>query len=135
MNRDAHCGVLPPAHRATILVVEDDPQLRFLYRMSLMIAGYNVAAVEDGVDALRHIEANAPHAVVLDIELPRLGGFDVQHEIASHTETRDIPIVVVTGTLKEINPKDFACVLRKPISPEALVEAVERCLRARGKGC
>ena len=99
-----------------------------------MIAGYNVAAVEDGVDALRHIEASTPHAVVLDIELPRMGGLDVQREIASHTETRGIPIVVVTGTLGELNPKDFACILRKPISPEALVEAVERCLRARVKG-
>src|SRR5258707_752048 len=103
--------------------------------MALMMAGYKVVAVEDGVDALRRIDVDAPQAVVLDIELPRLGGLDVQQEIAAHAETRDIPIVVVTGTMREINPKDFACILRKPITPEALVEAVDRCLRGWKKGC
>jgi DNA-binding response OmpR family regulator len=49
-----------------ILVVEDDPQLRFLYRMALMYAGHTVVAVEDGVDALRHIDVQAPQAVVLE---------------------------------------------------------------------
>src|SRR5258706_15561940 len=93
-------GCAAQAPRATVLVVEDDPQLRFLYRMALMMAGYKVVAVEDGVDALRHVEADPPQAVVLDIELPRLGGLDVQREIAAHAETRDIPIVVVTRTLR-----------------------------------
>ena len=95
--------------------------------------GYSVVAVEDGVDALRHIEADAPKAVVLDIELPRLSGLDVQREIASNAATRDIPIIVVTGTLRNLNPKDFSCVLHKPITQEALVETVERCLRGRSK--
>ena len=93
-----------------------------------------MVAVEDGVDALRHIDVEAPQAVVLDIELPCLGGLDVQREIAAHPETRDIPIVVVTGTLHDLTSKDFACILRKPITPEALVEAVERCLRWKTNG-
>ena len=72
----------------------------------------------------------APHAVVLDLALPRLDGRDVSRELRARADTRDIPIVVVSGTdMRDLDLEDFACVLRKPIHPEALVYAVERCLR------
>jgi len=116
--------------RNTVLVVEDDPGLRDLYRAALTSAGYAVVAVEDGVDALRRIDDRVPSAVVLDLGLPRLNGRDVSRELKSRADTRDIPIVVVSGTdTRDLNPADFACVLRKPIHPEAIVTAVERSLR------
>ena len=118
------------ARKTTVLVVEDDRSVRELYRNILTAAGYAVAAVEDGLDALRSIERQAPQVVVLDLALPRLSGRDVQRELTSHFETRQIPIVVVTGTdINDLNTADFACVLRKPISPEELVLAVDKCLR------
>ena len=80
------------------MVVEDDPYLRGFYRQALMISGYTVVAVEDGIDALRHVETDAPDLVILDIELPRLSGRDVQQKLAAHAATRNIPIVVVTGS-------------------------------------
>ena len=95
----------------------------------MQLAGFVVIAAGDGVDALRHIETDAPDLVVLAIGLPRLGGRDVQREIAGHADTRDIPIVVVTGIdTPDLDPKDFACILRKPIDPAALVSAVWKCL-------
>ena len=113
-----------------ILVVEDDPALRELYRSTLRSVGYAVVAVEDGVDALRRIEHNPPDAVVLDLSLPRLNGRDVYHELKSGPETRHIPIVVVSGMdTSDLNPKDFACVLNKPIDADALIVAVKKCLR------
>ena len=113
-----------------MLVVEDDPDLRALYRATLQLEGFAVVAVEDGVDALRQIELDHPAAVVLDLDLPRLAGRDVQREIQGHTDTRDIPIVVVTGgDTSDLNPTDFACILRKPLDPETIVTAVRRCLR------
>lgn len=122
--------VSPGAKKLVVLVVEDEPGLRELYRSALSIAGYAVVAVEDGIAALRLIDlGTAPHAVVLDMALPRLSGYDVQRELHAHDETSDIPIVVVTGADTLINENEFACVLRKPITPEALVEAVRNCLR------
>ena len=115
--------------RPTVLVVEDDPELRALYRTALSLAGYAVTAVEDGVEALRHIDADPPDIVVLDMGLPRLGGGDVQREIASHAETRDIPILVVTGDARGLNSHDFSCIIQKPVDLDALARAVERCLR------
>ena len=122
----------PLARKATILVVEDDSALRTFYRRALMLVGYTVVTVEDGIDALRHIESNVPDLVVLDIGLPRLGGLDVQADLRSRAETRRVPIMIVSGTeTREMNLRDFACVLRKPVTAEQLIEAVETCLRDR----
>ena len=129
--------VPPPARRKTVLIVEDDPQLRELYKTALTMAGFVVVAVADGLDALRRIDAAdpLPSAVVLDMELPRLHGRDVQRELAAHANTRQIPIVVVSGTdTRGLNPSDFACVLRKPIQPEQLVKAIDDCLHGVKSG-
>jgi DNA-binding response OmpR family regulator len=119
-----------PAARATaVLVVEDDPQLRELYRTALIGSGYAVVAVEDGVDALRYLERDTPAVMVLDLGLPRLNGRDVQREMAAHGLTERIPVIVVTGETTNIDERDYSCVLRKPIDPDALASAVQECLR------
>ena len=113
-----------------VLIVEDDAALRALYRASLQLEGYAVIAVEDGLDALRYIDTNAPSAIVLDLDLPRLGGRDVQRELTASMDTNGIPIIIVTGgDTSDLNPKDFACILRKPLDVEAMASAVRRCLR------
>lgn len=116
--------------RSTILVVEDDPALRNLFRAALNAAGYVVLAVEDGMDALRRIDVLTPDAVVLDLALPRLGGRDVHRELKARAETRDVPVVVVTGgDVGDLDLREFAGVLRKPISVDALVTAVDLSVR------
>ena len=61
-----------------------------------------------------------------DLALPRVSGLDVQREIAGGSDTRDIPIVVVTGTSTEhLNEADSAFVLKKPIDPQKLIYCVE----------
>jgi CheY-like chemotaxis protein len=117
------------ATTANVLVVEDDPVLRSLYRSMLQLEGFSVVAVGDGVDALRHLEFEVPAAVVLDLGLPRLGGRDVSREMTSRIETRGIPIVIVTGEeTNDLAPGQFACILRKPIDPLSLANAVRDCL-------
>ena len=85
------------SHRTTVLVVEDDQQLRTHYRAALKAAGYEVVAVDDGLTALRQVEQALPDAVVLDLGLPRLHGRDVYRELATNPMTSGIPVVVVTG--------------------------------------
>ena len=62
-------------------------------------------------------------------------GLDVFKDLRGSRETRDIPVIVVTGTdTANLDRGDFACVLEKPITPDQLVEAVEKCLASwRGK--
>ena len=118
-----------------ILIVEDDPQLRELYRSALRTAGYVVTAVEDGADALRQIEHSMPALVVLDLALPRVDGRDVHRELKARRDTRDIPVIVVSGTdIADVDAKQFAYVLRKPCDPDRLVDAVDQCMRRAGGG-
>ena len=117
------------ANPTTVLIVEDDAALRSLYRATLQLEGFAVVAVEDGVDALRHLEIDLPSAVVLDLDLPRLGGRDVGREIRGRADTRDVPIVIVTGgDTSDLDPRDYACILRKPLDPATIATAVRRCL-------
>ena len=105
-----------------------------MYRMALRAARYAVIAVEDGADALRQIEQEIPALVVLDLGLPRLAGRDVHRELKARADTRDVPIVIVTGIdISETEAQDFACVLRKPCDADRLVAAVDLCVhRASG---
>jgi two-component system, OmpR family, KDP operon response regulator KdpE len=121
--------VAPPPRRPSVLVVEDDPELRTLYRTTLALAGYTVTVAEDGVDALRRVEIESPDVIVLDIGLPRLGGGDVHREILSNAATASVPIVVVTGDSNRLDRSEFPCVLQKPVDLDDLVATVDRCLR------
>ena len=117
--------------KPTVLVIEDDQPFRIMLRNALQAAGFTVVAVEDGLSALQRIEAEPPQVVVLDLALPRLSGRDVYRELAARPETSQIPVVVVSGAddMDDLNPSEFAGVLRKPVQPEAVVEAVESGLR------
>jgi CheY-like chemotaxis protein len=123
--------VSQPSWERYILVVEDDHALRDLYRSSLRASGFAVVGVEDGLDALRVMETGKPRAVVLDLALPRLGGREVLDELRAHAATRNIPVIIVTGSdHSDIDPKHFACILKKPISVDELIEAVQKCVNS-----
>jgi DNA-binding response OmpR family regulator len=115
-----------------VLVVEDDPSLRNLYRSVLKQAGYAVVDVEDGVAALRALETTLPAAVVLDLGLPGLDGRDVHRELRAHDQTRDIPVIVVSGEdTSDLQESEFACIFKKPLNIDNLLWAIEDCLRRR----
>ena len=120
--------------RRRILVVEDEEDLRQLYRVSLTLAGYDVEEAADGLEALRRLDEAPPDLVVLDLMLPFIGGAAVHQEIASHVLTRDIPVVIITGAVTDLSDLNVACILRKPITPDELVRAVRDCLLSGAKG-
>ena len=113
----------------TILIVEDDRDLRRLYRTALLASGFEVKEAGDGLSALRAIDSNPPDVVVLDLALPMLNGHVVREQIQSHATTRHIPIVIVTGSDHPLNNLPVASVLKKPVSAERLVWTVRNCLR------
>jgi DNA-binding response OmpR family regulator len=113
---------------ATILVVEDDADLRRMFRTALAFAGYRVIEAGDGFHALQMLDADPPDLVVLDLGLPLVSGQIVRTEIAAQAHTRHVPIVVVTGTPGPHDSLEANCVLTKPVSPERLVTTVRRCI-------
>jgi two-component system response regulator MprA len=116
-----------PARR-TVLVVEDDAPLRHMYRVALTFAGYDVQEARGGFEALRRLDSDPPALVVLDLLLPGVDGFAVRQELAAHAHTRNIPIVIVTGSGENLDHLDVGCLLRKPVSPDELLNSVRKCL-------
>jgi two-component system response regulator ResD len=116
--------------RETVLIVEDDAAVRRMYRAALAFAGYDVVEAHDGPAALLVLEQRTADIVVLDLILPTLNGIAVQQEIAAHASTCHIPIVIVTGSDMSLAGINVPCILRKPITPEELVNTVRACLSA-----
>lgn len=117
--------------RKTILVVEDNDDLRLLFASTLALSGFAVREVSDGMEALRLIDSSPPDAIVLDLGLPRVTGYDVLAELKQHASTREIPVVVVTGTNDPVDAVDADCLLRKPVEAAQLIETIQRCLASR----
>ena len=116
--------------RQSVLIVEDDADLRRFFAHSLSMAGFDVREARGGFEALRRLDSDLPDIVVLDLMMPGMDGFTVRSEIAAQTHTRHIPIVVITGSSASINDLDVECFLRKPITADRLIEAVRACLAA-----
>jgi len=120
--------------RETVLIVEDDADLRRMYRAALVMVGFDVIEAHDGLAALQVLDQRTAHIVVLDLMLPTLDGLSVQQEIAAHADTRDIPILIVTGSTLPLDHLNVPCILRKPVAPDDLVCAVRRCLASGASG-
>ena len=113
-----------------ILVVEDNTDLRRMFKTALSLAGFDVDEAGDGIEALQIIELRPPDLVVLDLMLRALDGLSVQQELAARGATAHIPVVIVTGSTISTDNVDVACVLRKPVMPDELVRTVRQCLRS-----
>ena len=82
---------------STVLVVEDSRSQRECISHQLRCSGLNVIQASDGVEALAKIEKNCPDLVLLDVIMPRLDGYGVCRLIKANPETRNIPVVFLTG--------------------------------------
>ncbi len=81
-----------------ILVIEDDPSVRLLLQKSLAAKGYEVHAVEDGLEGLKRLEEGTPpDLIIVDIMMPRLDGMTFVKAIKRHGETRPIPVIFLTA--------------------------------------
>jgi DNA-binding response OmpR family regulator len=120
----------PPgvSRRASILIVEDDPDLRELFQIALSFEGFDVREARSGFEALRMLDAQPPDLVLLDLGLPGIDGFAVREEISANAFTQHIPVVIVTASTQDLSHLDAAVILRKPISPADVVETVRRHL-------
>jgi len=113
-----------------ILIVEDNTDLRRMFKTALSLAGFVVDEAADGIEALHIVELRPPDLVVLDLMLHALDGLSVQQDLAARAVTASIPIVIVTGSSIDTQSLDVACVLRKPVMPDELVRTVRHCLKS-----
>ncbi len=86
-----------PAPGAPVLVVDDDPGARELLRRTLESQGHRVREAQDGRAALERLAETRPSLILLDLQMPRMNGFEFLHELRQKPAWRDIPVIVVTS--------------------------------------
>jgi DNA-binding response OmpR family regulator len=102
--------------RGTILIVEDEPGFRRIYRDLLEREGYTVSEAADGEKGLHAIQFDKPDLVLLDIVLPNMNGFEILKKVRSEAATQNTPIIIFSvlgdkDTIKkglELGANDFA---------------------------
>ena len=90
------------AEGQVILIVDDDLTLRELYGERLKEEGYAVTEASDGVEAIKKAQ-EIPSLIILDIMLPKTNGIDVVQKIRSDEKTKNIPFIILTALIQEID--------------------------------
>src|SRR6202522_2958368 len=124
------------AEQKTILVVDDDVELSDGLRSVLERQGFRVLQARDGQQAKTQIYNQRPDLVILDMMMPRMGGYPVLEHFRDKTETP--PIIMITaneGSRHKAYAEYLGVVdyIRKPFAMERLLEAVQRGLKSEEK--
>jgi chemosensory pili system protein ChpA (sensor histidine kinase/response regulator) len=121
---------------ATIMVVDDSLTVRRVTQRLLERQGFQVMLAKDGVDALRQMQDTLPDVLLVDIEMPRMDGYDLTRAIRSNPETQAIPILMITSRTAgkhrslafELGVNEY---LGKPYQEDELLRLIRRYLAAR----
>ncbi len=121
-----------PVHRIPlVMVVDDSLTVRKITSRLLIRAGYQVVTAKDGVDALEQLVDLSPEVMLLDIEMPRMDGFELAKRLRQDSKTKDLPIIMITSRTAdkhrnyamEIGVNEY---LGKPYQEEILLEQLAR---------
>ena len=123
-----------------VLIVEDDPSTRILYREYLTESGFRTVEAHNGFQALEKAHQFQPDAVLTDLMVPGMDGFEFCHALQASTRAAQIPILAITGYPEYLNDPDrirragISRVLTKPCDPEDIVRELRRLLNGEGPG-
>jgi DNA-binding response OmpR family regulator len=86
---------------ATVLLAEDDADIRLLVTLKLTRAGYQLRAFSDGLSALADAREHPPDLAILDVMMPGMSGLEVCRELRNDPATADIPVILLTALAQE----------------------------------
>jgi CheY-like chemotaxis protein len=113
----------------TILVVDDEADVRKFLTAVLEKRGYNTLTAADGREAFEVVEREMPDLVILDLQMPEQSGTDFYRRLAKHKRLQNIPVIVVSGLAgRHLAVREPVAVFDKPIDPEEFGRAVDRAL-------
>lgn len=122
--------------RQRIVVVDDEILIRETVRLALEHAGFEVTVVEDPAAAFESVKTRRPELVIMDLYMPGLDGREVCRRLKSDPATKDIPVVLFTGSNEAVDVVtglDSGAVeyLAKPIDGEVLVNKIKGILKLK----
>ena len=117
-----------------IILIEDEEDIAALIKLQAELSGYKLHVEVDGINGYRAIEREKPDLVILDIMLPGQNGFDVCRKMKSHSELKNIPVIILTAKAEELDvilglelgADDY---IAKPFSPKVLFSKIKAVLR------
>jgi chemosensory pili system protein ChpA (sensor histidine kinase/response regulator) len=115
--------------QSIVMVVDDSLTVRRVTQRLLTREGYQVVLAKDGVDALEHLQSITPDVMLVDIEMPRMDGFDLTRNVRDDERTRAIPIIMITSRTAskhrnyamELGVNEY---LGKPYQEDALLKLI-----------
>ena len=118
---------------STILLVEDDPDIRHLVSYKLSKGGWDVIEAADGFAALGHAREKRLDLVILDVCMPRMSGLELCRELRAGPRTADVPIIMLTARARQQDLEQAYAAgatdyIVKPFSPRDLQHRVEALL-------
>jgi two-component system chemotaxis response regulator CheY len=118
-----------------VLLIEDDTDIRRVFRLALMSEGFTVTEAGDGLEALHIVQSEAFDAVVLDLSLPRMDGASMLDSLKTMPSGQKVPIFIVSAlddpaVEERMMQAGAAVFLRKPILPAKVASTVRRHLVA-----
>jgi two-component system, cell cycle response regulator DivK len=115
-----------------VLMIEDHEDNRRILRDLLTSNGYDVIEADNGVDGVNAAETFGPDLILMDIQLPGIDGYEATRRIKANSETRKIPIIVMTSyALSGDDKKAFEAgcdaYVTKPFSPRVILTKIREC--------
>jgi len=124
---------------STVLIIEDNVQNRYLFKLLLQKEGYGVLEATDGQSGIEMAREHKPDLILLDIQLPDFDGYQVARSLRNHIETTQTPIVAVTsyamvGDREKTLAAGCTGYIEKPIDPKTFSNEIEPYLAAPKQG-
>jgi len=118
-----------PVRPTLVMVVDDSVTVRKVTSRLLERNGMNVLTAKDGVDAMMLLEEHTPDLMLLDIEMPRMDGFEVATRIRNDERLKDLPIIMITSRTGQKHRDRAMAIgvneyLGKPYQESALLESI-----------
>ena len=116
--------------RKNVLIVDDEPHIVNLIKLSLNKDKYDVTGAYSGREALLHIEKNTPDLVVLDLMMPGVNGYELCKALRENSKTRNVPVLILSAK-SQMNDKLHAIdvgaddYMTKPFDPMELVKRIK----------
>ena len=117
-----------------IIIIEDEEVLLELLQKKLIQEGYQVDAARDGQEGLKKIKEDKPDLILLDIVMPKMGGFEVIKQVNQDEGLKNIPIIIISNSgqpveldrAKELGVRDW--LIKTDFDPEEVVTKVKKQL-------
>ena len=123
--------------RPIVMVVDDSVTVRKVTSRVLERNGFEVLLAKDGVDAITQLQEHTPDLMLLDIEMPRMDGFEVATQVRHDRRLKDLPIIMITSRTGQKHRDRAMSIgvneyLGKPFQEAGLLEAIEQFISRSG---